>query len=109
MTQQLLDVKPQVISSQSLRMGHKANPIKVRSLTNKEFEDAVVDSSLIVGSVAEAILRMLFWTLPSDLPTPIQFQSASSHKTVFLKAVKPPGYDKPQSRNATCDWFSPKA
>ena len=94
MTQELLDVNPQVISSQSLRMGHKANPIKVRSLTSKEFEDDVVDSSLIVGSVAEAILKMAYWPLPSDLPTPTQFQSASSHKTVFLKDVKPPGYDK---------------
>ena len=103
MTQELLDVKPRVISSQSLRMGHNANPIKLRSLTSKEFEDDVVDSSLIVDSLND-VLATAFGSFDADtIPECIFAQDSFSE-----------GCEATRLRQATeqecrLNWFSSKA
>ena len=77
-------------------MDYKKNAIQVRNPKSKKFEGDVVDSSLIIGAVVEASLKMAYRPLPPDIPTPISLQSASVHKTVLLKDVIPPGYTSAQ-------------
>ena len=77
-------------------MDYKKNAIQVRNPKSKKFEGDVVDSSLIIGAVVEASLKMAYRPLPTDISTPISLQSASVHKTVLLKDVIPPGYTSAQ-------------
>jgi hypothetical protein len=77
-------------------MDYKKNCIQVRSPKTKRFEGDLVGSSLIVGAVVEAVLKLAYRPLPTDFPTPVSLQNASVHRTVLLKDVIPPGYNAPQ-------------
>jgi len=72
-------------------MDYKNNVIKVRNKKSKKFDGNVVASSLVVGSVVEAVLRRAYRPSCAEFPVPLVLQSPSLHKTVFLKDVLPPG------------------
>lgn len=76
-------------------MDYKQHQILTRSKKTGKFEkDSRVDSCLIVGSAVEAYLRLSYRPAVGVMPLPLQFCKPCHLKSVDLRDVLPPEYER---------------
>jgi hypothetical protein len=79
-------------------MNYKEHAIRVKDPKTGHFNAGhTVGSSLVVGAVVEAALKLAHRPSPNELPVQIALQTPHMHETVCLKDVIPPGSSRQQN------------